>query len=384
MNKFTNYLLLPCLFTTLLVINFIVWGDNHHVFLAKALLNHSLSLTENPIFISDLSYFDGRFYWLPGIPFSVILSPFVLTFGTQFQEGFLKFFLSILNFWLIFKIGLSLGLNKNKSILLSIFYIFGSVYTTVASIPFSVYNSSIFASSVLLLAIYEFLNRRRWILIGLLSAIAILTRYPLSLTVTFFLIYLIKEKQKKTLTSFALPLIVSICLILLVNYLAFGNPLESGYKYRLITKEAQKRLEKGFFSPIHIPANLYYMLLKAPDPVFEDESHILKPPYIRYNPYGISLFFLSPVLLLLIKTNLKEKFVKESLIVILPIFLLMINYYGIGFRQIGYWHALDFFPFLLFPLISSFKKTGGVKLLILIIIGITTTWFFIFEFIARI
>lgn len=91
---------------------------------------------------------------------------------------------------------------------------------------------------------------------------------------------------------------------------------------------------------------------------------------------------MSPVLFLLFKAKLNDKLVKTSLFTVLLTLVPILTYYGIGYKQVGYRYALDFFPFLLIPLISVVKKTSQSAIIFLIIIGVLLTWFFTFEKLA--
>ncbi|OGD95046.1 hypothetical protein A3F02_01220 [Candidatus Curtissbacteria bacterium RIFCSPHIGHO2_12_FULL_38_9b] len=96
----------------------------------------------------------------------------------------------------------------------------------------------------------------------------------------------------------------------------------------------------------------------------------------------MSIFILSPILLLIVRTDSKRKIVKISFITILATLIPILLYYGIGWRQIGYRYALDFAPFLLIPLVIALKKINIKTIGILVLSGVLITWFFIFEFLA--
>lgn len=385
MSRLTNKFLLAYLFVPILVLSIFTIGGNHYVYLSYAFLKGSISYVKIPPNLADVTYFHGKYFWTNG-PFpSVLLLPFVWIFNTNFHETFFKFPFTLLNFWLVFQIAKSLKLSSIKSVWLAIFYIFGSIYTPVAIMPYSVYLSGIIANSLMLFAIYEFLNKRRWFLISIALAFAILTRFPPSLATIFFAAYLIQKPINiGRFAKFAMPLLAVIIFLGFYNWARFGNVFETGHKYQLIAEEQSERRRAGIFSLKHLSANLYYMFIKTPDPVFENSLQHLKPPYLKYDDYGMSIFILSPVLFLLVKTNLKEKYVKMSLITIFAMLIPIITYYSLGYKQIGYWHALDVFPFLLFPLVSAVKKINQNKLQFLVILGIVITWFFIVEMLATV
>lgn len=372
-----------CAFLPFLAVNVIIYREQQFVFLAHSFLNGSFSFISLPETTNDLSLFNGKYFWPLG-PFpAVIMMPFVLFFKTNFLQWPISFPLTIANFWLVIKIANKLNLSTTKSYFLSIFFIFGSVYTPNAVISFSWYFAHVVATSLLLLVIYEFLNKRRWLIIGTLIAFATLTRSTLILSSVFFLFYLLKKPVARiNILKFFLPLTLAVFATFFYNYARFGSIFESGYKYQLIPEESALRRSYGLMSLQHIPSNLYYMLISTPLPVFEDSSHVLKFPYLIYDPYGISIFFMSPLLFLIFKANLKEKFVKASLITSAAIAIPIITYYGIGYVQLGYRYALDFLPFLLFPLSSAIKNTNEIKVGFLVFLGVLITWFFIFEKLA--
>ena len=370
------------LFIVLFVLNFSLIGENHHVYLANSFLKGITSLVEVPQRIWDLSYFQGRYY-LPFGPLpTVILMPFVWLFKLNFQESIIKFPITILNFWLVLKICRKLNLQTEKAMLVAVFFIFGSIYTPVAIIPYSSYLAQVFATSMLLLAIYEFLSGKRWLAVGTAVALATLTRLNLALGVLFFILNLVKKPINFIGgVKLILPIIIVLSLLALYNYQRFNTAFESGYRYQLIPEESKARKDQGLISLKHVPANLYYMLIKTPNPVMENNSHVFKFPFLKFDPYGMSIFFLSPVLFLIFRAKLSDRLVKTSLITVSLILITLILYYGIGWRQVGYRYALDFLPFLLIPLVSAIQKVSIKTIAILTIAGIIITWFFTIEMI---
>ena len=377
MSKYLKFLLICFLFIPIFTFNFLIYSEQQFVYLAHAFLKGSFSLIQLPPIIADLSFFNDKYYWPLG-PFpAIMLSPFVFLFNTQFLQGYIQFLLTVLNFWLITKICERLNLQKEKALWLAIFYIFGSAYTPIAIIPFSWYFAHVVATTCILLAIYEFLVYKRWFLIGSLIALATLTRINLLLSLVFFAPSLLgKQINFRNIFGITLPIAFALILIGFYNYQRFGDIFESGYSYQIIPEESKARRDFGLVSAKHIPANLYYMLIKTPDPVLVDNSHVLKPPYLKFDPYGMSLFFMSPILFLLFRAKLADPYVKRSLITIFGLLIPIITYYGIGYIQIGYRYALDFFPFLLLILISSAKITKITYIKILVIAGIIISWGF--------
>lgn len=373
--KKTLILIIPVLFLILLNINLYIETKQHFVLLAKSFLNGEVTIVPENNNDSDHVYFNGRYYWPLGPLPAVLLIPFVIL-DKNFLQGYVSFILTVINFYILYKIALKLKLDKEKSLLISTFFIFGSVYTPLALIPASWYFAQVVACSFTIYAIFEFLNKKRYFLIGLLIAASIMTRFNLIISSIFFFYFLFKKPfSLSNLVKFITPIIFSIILIGAYNYVRFKNPLENGYNLQIIAEAAANRREIGLFSISHIPSNLFYMLLKGPEPIL-NSAHELKSPYITFDSYGLSLFFLSPVLFLLYKTNFKKELTKISTITAIIMLFPLLTYYGIGHNQVGYRYALDLFPFVFLIIIDSFHKTKPRYLYPLILFGIFFCFFF--------
>jgi hypothetical protein len=139
--------------------------------------------------------------------------------------------------------------------------------------------------------------------------------------------------------------------------------------YQLLAVDVSfKAREYGLLGFVHLPTNLYYFLLSCPLPVFQEGTHILEYPFIRANPWGMSIFITSPYLMYLFLLKYHGWEARSILIttffISLPIFL----YYASGYWQFGYRYSLDFLPFLHFLLIRGMDKkiiTDKFKLLII-------------------
>lgn len=292
------------------------------------------------------------------------------------MQSYLSFPLTLINFFLLYKIARKLKLNTEKSLLAAIFFIFGSIYTPLALLPASWYFAQVVACSLLIYAIWEFLAKRRYLLIGITIAASVATRFNLILSSIFFLYFLLKKPfLLKNLIKFSAPIIISLILLGVYNYLRFQNPFEHGYNLQIIPQEATQRREIGLFSASHIPSNLFFMLLKGPEPVLNN-AHELKAPFITFDAYGLSLFFLSPVLFLLYRANFQKELTKVSIATALLMLIPMLTYYGIGHKQVGYRYALDLLPFIFLIMVDPFKTTTIRLLYPLILFGVIFSVFF--------
>ncbi len=314
------------------------------------------------------------------MPFTLIFNLFKISF----TQGYFHSLALPLIFYLLYSICLKIKFSKLDSFYLAFAFVFSSMFLGVAMISWSWYFSQLVATLFLLLSINEFLRRKRYIIIGLFMACVVATRATAGFGLIFFLFEIIFSKnfiniKVKNTINFLLPIILITLCLFAYNYSRFQNIFEFGYSNCYLgTYENQKESslsaarKYGMFSFVHVPGNLYYSLISLPIPVYKDTiSQVFRFPYLKGNPWGMSIFLTSPYLLYLFFLKNKDRIsiflIITILIIALPVFL----YYGIGFNQFGYRYGLDFFPFLflLFARNYQFKKqklSEGIKKLILI------------------
>ena len=206
---------------------------------------------------------------------------------------------------------------------------------------------------------------------GILIALAGLTRLTLYLSAMFFALELLKTKNFKQILLFCLPIVLSVLLLGAYNYKRFHNPFESGYKYNVTLKSypMANNLAEGFFSLKHVPANVYMLLFKSPDPVTAGAGFIVKPPFLKADPWGMAIWFTSPLLLLLFRLKRLDEN-KSALLATLVLLIPCLLYFGVGFSQFGYRYSLDFLPFLFLILLPALKPKLGLLAKLLITIGV--------------
>ena len=370
---------LTFLFIVIIFCNFTVAKEQQFVLLAKSFKAGSLSFINihNP---SDTALYNNKLYWPHG-PFpALVILPF-LYLTDHFYQAYISAPLIFLTFLIFYKLARHLNLEHKKSLLLATFFVFGSIYTPTAALPATSYYSQALAACLLILSIYEFLKRKGYLLSGIFFACAVACRFNIIFGTIFFVYLLYRQKQLSLpLLKFLTPIIVAVTLLGLYNYTRFGSFLDTGYNLQIIAQDPLLRRNVGLFSIKHIPANLYYMLLKGPSPIFENQSHVLKFPYITFDSYGLSLFFMSPILFTVFKTNLKKTLNKASLMAIFLILIPIITYYGIGTKQLGYRYALDFFPFVYLLTAAAAKNVSYKLLTILVFWGVIITIYFTFMY----
>ena len=358
-------------FAMLLVsFNFGEVSDQQFTYLARSFIHGKLYFTELPN-LHDVAPFNGKYYWPSGPLPAILLIPLVKLFDIFdlfFYQGYLEFFITLSIFYLLFRIAQILGYRSTDSLYLAFAFSAGSVYLYIALLTNSYFYAQALTVLLLLLAIYESLTKNRHWLIGLCLGAVLMTRVTAAVAVIFFiLVTLVSDKKVNKiikLTQLLSPMLIAFFLLLLYNYFRFQNIWESGYNLHLATNFFERSRSYGLFSLVHLPGNLYYFLLGHPLPVFRDGvSHVLKPPYITADPWGMSILITSPYYIYLFFGSYHSRLMKILWITVVAIAIPIFLYHGIGYIQFGYRYALDFLPFLfLLFLLTLYQKSPTLSL----------------------
>jgi membrane-associated HD superfamily phosphohydrolase len=97
---------------------------------------------------------------------------------------------------------------------------------------------------------------------------------------------------------------------------------------------------------------------------------VLDFPYLKANPWGMAIWYTSPLFLFLLFKFKRGKYSISSLLTIIALAIPSFIYFGIGFSQYGYRYASDFLPFLLILLLPSLSNKLSKSAIILISIGV--------------
>jgi hypothetical protein len=207
----------------------------------------------------------------------------------------------------------------------------------------------------------ETFSRDRPFLLGLYLGCAGLCRYPTLLAAPFFLLNLRREQVKRNLILFILGLIIPLSFLFYYNYVRFGNPVETGYRYEINVMRTPKPF--GIFDPRYMPSNLYTVFL-------EPMGLAKKFPYIVPRTSGLALIITTPALALALKARARNPRIVGSWISTLLIFILLMCYFSNGSDQFGYRYGLDFFPFLFLLMSEGVRDSLNTLAKLLIVIGV--------------
>ncbi len=370
------------LYIVLIAIGLVGEGSQQFSLLANSFLHgHTYFLQSIGGIGQDPVLYHGRVYWDDGFFPAVILMPFVAFFNIWhifFFQGYIKWIMTLLISYLLYKLARKLNFSASDSLIWMFGFILGSVFIGVDSVSSGWLYAQVVTTLLALWSLYEYLNKRRWWLIGLLMACLLLTRIPAAfLFLFYFVIVILSKKDWKTKGKQIFQLTVfgfmAIILLGLYNWQRFGSPLDNGNQYQLISQSSSEARSMGIISFDHIPTNLYTLLFRAPTPILANSnSWSLKFPWIENNYLGVSIFITSPWLLYFF-TKRWSKYQREAkyLIIVSMISLLsLLMYYGDGAIQMGYRYTLDFMPGLFLALMMIYHKntgslTTGMKILLL-------------------
>jgi 4-amino-4-deoxy-L-arabinose transferase-like glycosyltransferase len=378
------FIIPACLLLLILIIGFALEGSQQFSDLAQAFVHGHLNFLK-PIGGpgQDPVYRNGKIYWSEG-PFpALILMPFVAIFNLFhlfFYQGYIKWLFVIAVMLLIYKLARLLAYSKEDSLFLGFGFSLASTFIGVASVSASWYFAQVITVCLLFWCLYEYFRTKKpnWWLIGLVCGLILMTRATAFFVVVFFLLEIWRTKSTRknklnALIKLVLPFFACVLLLAIYNYLRFNNPFNSGFADQLLYPPSLASESLGVFSLAHLPTNLYSMLLASPEPVLRSsKTWILKFPYIKSAPNGMSIFFTSPYLLILFvqKRSSISKTVWNLLIAASLSALSLLIYFGIGRTQYGYRYSLDFLPELFMAFMILYKQnhnelSGGLRLLII-------------------
>ncbi len=339
-------------------------ADKHFSILAVSFIHNDLFL--NPINLPNGDYVDykAKQYLFFGPMPSILLIPFASIWGRDFPQMTLSISSLIIVYLAIIFLCRQLKLNVVTAFWLANFFVFGTVLYFVGLVNISAYVVQAVGMAFMVLALLEYFSKKRWLVIGILVAAAGATRLTLFGLSAFFILEIIRKRRylslRKSLVLLLLPIFFSVTMLGIYNLKRFHSVFDSGYtKNASILDKNYYNYKLGFFSPIHIPANIYSLIFKAPEPIRRDNvEFVLKFPYLKADGFGMGILFTSPLFIYLILAK-KESYTTSAAVAIIILAIPSLLYWGIGASQYGYRYSLDFLPLLFLILTSAFKKGLG-------------------------
>jgi hypothetical protein len=353
----------------LAVQNLTVDGLQQYSRLAGAFLDGRLDLGPGLERIDEPSHYRGRDYLPLGPAPAVLLVPFVAAaraLETTFLQGWLGFPLAGAACGVAFLLARRLGFSREDAFLLAFAFGLASPFVGVAALPISNYFAHVVVSGCLLLALHEFFGRRRFVWIGVCLGLALGSRLSAGLGTAFFLAAIALDaaplaRKARSAVALLAPVAAVAVLLLLYNEARFDDPFETGYAFQQVPDPVQLRARSfGLTSPVHVPGNLYYALLRLPEPVFaEGTRSVMVFPWLRPDPWGMSLLVTSPWLLILLRLPRSDAVPRLLIGTSVLVAGGLVFTWSMGYAQFGYRFALDFLPFLWTALALGVRARHG-------------------------
>jgi hypothetical protein len=357
-----------------------VKGGDHYLYLAENLIRGQLSVNDIPDSYPDVVSWEGNKYLPFGpLPAVVVIPflPFLELAGTR-DMVWVGLVLTLGNIFLLARVLKQMGVAEEKRKWALLLFFGGTTYYAALVVSAAWYSAHLVVTACLLLAISEMLGKKRMWLVGLFVGLAAMSRLTAVFALPFFVWLMwwqsrrsetadeLKERDQEHLpvaepprkeeqtgllaqsASLLVGLAVPLILLGAYNYARFGNPLESGYGYAVLTFDVlEQAREHGVFGLVHVPKNLFMLLLQSPLPYPSIDAPVLEFPYMQPSPWGMGLIFVSPALFYAFRANIKDRFVQACWLAVVFVMVPIITYYGVGWVQFGYRYGLDFIPFLL-------------------------------------
>ncbi len=349
--------------------------DTVLVKLSEQFLKRKFALSIYNLPVRDVAAYFNNYYVYFGPLASLLLMPFVFLLGESVPQVSIGVFSMITSFVAIYFIAKHFKFDSLDSLWLSLFFVFSTVLFSSSVINITAYQVEALGAPFILLALAAYFYKKPSLLIGLLIGLAVMTRFTLMISLLFFFVELLQKRLSlKNFLFILIPVIIAILALGFYNNRRFHSFFETGYNYSITKNDGpiSHNFSYGDKGLIHIPANLYSFLIMSPEPLLlkHDGGMVLKFPYLKASPWGIAIWFTSPLFLLLITNFKKGKYTLSAALagfaLSIPVFL----WYSIGYAQFGYRYALDFLPFLFLILLSSLSPKLSKIAILLIIVGI--------------
>lgn len=333
--------------------------------LADSFLQGKYYIEDNPPWLSELVPTSNNRYYVIQPPMPAILAtPFRYILGDKFQQQYLAHMLGAGLVVLTMAIAYKIKKNIFLSIFAGVLIGFSSIVWYLASTGSVWYLGQICSAFFMSAAIYESLNKRRTLLVGMFLGSMFLSRLHTVLAFPFFL-YLFYDKKYwfRNYFQIALGVLPFLLFNFYYNFVRFDTIFDKGY-FLVPGIYSEPWFSKGMLNIAYIPEHLKLLFLKIP-------NFYSYPPYIQPSWYGLAIWITTPAFIFSLFAPIKENLTKLTWLSIFFIFILLSLRGGTGWTQFGYRYAVDFYPLLTFLTIKGIVAMGLKKYhWILLFIGI--------------
>ncbi len=338
-----------------------VSNHQHFAWLAESFVHGRLDIPAErlaKVGPMDIVKLNGRYYWplepLPAVAMIPLL-PLVSLNNIQFVA---QLAVVALIAALAFRLARRRGFGETDSIWLAFALCFASVLSGVIfqNGPWFVGNA--FAVLFILAALNESAGKDRPWLTGIFAGLTWLSRLTAGLgTIFFFVLELMRplpwRARLRRLVFLALPVAAAVVLVALYNYLRFGSLFDTGHAHHWLQPGGREYLSvaaHGLFNLVNVPRNFYYYFLALPD--------LVRGWLPVVNPYGVSVFVLSPVFLLAFAAKKRTPEFVGAAVATIGCLVVFLTYFTTGFWQFGPRYLCDVLPYWYLLLLTVLPRRG--------------------------
>jgi hypothetical protein len=348
----------------------------HFIYQARSFLEGRWDIDLSPA-TTDVVVVHGKSYIVyPPLP-ALLLLPFVALFGLHTSDILFTAVLSAANLGLLFLVleqASTVGLarrNWTQNMVISLSCWLGSITLTLSLGGWVWFTEHIVAMTCTLFALLFALHRRfTWSALWL--GCAVFSRAPLLLA--FPLLFFLAWQESPADNLFArvgallstrplcprlaawpvVPwrrlsgpmLVLGLVLLLFLarNWVVFGSPFESGYN--MLVQQRYPQVQNGLFSLSYVPENVFANFLTFPRVQYSNPFD--RTPHIDWVTQGVgtSVFFTTPLFLLLFWRNHHFSPVRAALWVVIGLIVACaLLFLATGWVQFGARYLFDAYPF---------------------------------------
>jgi hypothetical protein len=330
----------------------------HYGLLADALRHGRLDIAQR---LYDDTFWNGRAYIPMGPLPAALMIPAVVVFGTSFPTTCLSAVMLVFGAVALMATWRTLSITSwEDRVCLTLLTLGGTTYLSSLVVNSSYFSEHIVVFACLSGALLLALRRRLPWMAGALVGLAALTRAPDALAIApIALLYASRGDQWawRTALSVALGALPFLLLLALYNAARFGNPLDGGYAAQTLSVNPLIAARSvGLFSLSHLPKNLYYLLVAAPQPFDGEMTPVMRFPWLTPSDWGTGILWISPWLLAGIFARGRQAAILAAgaALVLFP----ALTFYSTGWVQFGSRYAIDAFPFLAVLAVIAVKQRG--------------------------
>ena len=388
----------------------------HYVYLAQSFLHGHVDLIQLPPTTYDLLQHNGQWF-VAGSPLpSILMLPFVALFGVNFSDVLFSIVIGAVDVALVYDL---LGRLQRTSVTnyiqvneparrwLTALFAIGTPFWYLAALGTYWFTAHVVTVLFALLAVREVFTRQRWFLVGIWLSCASLAR-PTALAMTpFFVVMIIHAERNahdgrhraryvlREMMPFGVALLIGLAAHGAYNAARFGSVRDFGYGYVAGAPNLTENYNRyGGFNTRFLPCNVSVSLLSPPQvngriPDFIDQtcSYLLevdiadRSAFVAPNPLGMSVFLVTPALLLIFAAHRRDPIVIAAWLGLLTTMLALWLYHNTGSLQFGYRYVFDAAPLWLILLACGAENLTRIKRgLILVSIAINVWgWLWMFE-----